>query len=329
MKYFIVFGLALLFQTSVSAQADATYYFAKDGRECMKEFATSYRKTKLVDFSSKTYAFEDYNMDGSIKSTGFFLQGDFSFKTGTYVEYYENGNEKLRGAYLSDVSKNIKNQRVNSWYFRYKNDSMELEQLYAWDTTTNSFKSFIVNFWDTAGSKKVIDGDGDYSFIETHPSSLDSTEDIIFSGTVKNGLLDGTWKGFYMDGTIFCEETYNSEGLIEGKSYDHAGKGYRYTKIEVNPEFKGGDVELIRFLQWNIEYPWKERNKNIQGKVMIRFIVDTHGKVKDPKITRSVSPSLDLEALRVVNRLPDFKPAMQRGQPVSVYFNLPVVYKLQ
>ena len=62
---------------------------------------------------------------------------------------------------------------------------------------------------------------------------------------------------------------------------------------------------------------------------MVRFIVDKTSKVKAPRIIRSVSIALDEEALRVVNMFPDFVPGMIRGQPVSVYFNLPIVYKLE
>ena len=116
--------------------------------------------------------------------------------------------------------------------------------------------------------------------------------------------------------------------MITGKSYDLEGKSYTYTKREVLPEFEGGDAELMRFIQRSVKYPWKEQSDDIQGKVIVRFTLEKTGKVTDAKVIHSVSPGLDKEALRVVNMLPDFTPGKQRGQPVIVYYNIPVIYKL-
>lgn len=102
-----------------------------------------------------------------------------------------------------------------------------------------------------------------------------------------------------------------------------------YTHVEQNPEFPGGDAALIKFLQANIHYPETERNHNVQGKVLLRFVVDEEGKVGNVTVKRSVSPGLDEEAIRVVSMLPNFKPGMVQGKPVSVYFNLPIVFKLE
>ena len=102
-----------------------------------------------------------------------------------------------------------------------------------------------------------------------------------------------------------------------------------FSFVEQNPEFPGGDVELIKFLQKNIQYPQMERDNDIQGKVLLRFVVREDGSVSDVTVARSVSPGLDKEAVRVVKLLPKFKPGKQQGKAVPVYFNLPVVFKLQ
>ena len=67
----------------------------------------------------------------------------------------------------------------------------------------------------------------------------------------------------------------------------------------------------------------------IQGKVLLRFVVMEDGAVSDVNVIRGVSPGLDKEAVRVVKTLPKFKPGKQQGKAVRVYFNLPVVFKLQ
>ncbi len=102
-----------------------------------------------------------------------------------------------------------------------------------------------------------------------------------------------------------------------------------FTFVEQSPEFPGGDAALIRFLQQNVVYPQMERDNDIQGRVLLRFIVMEDGQVDSVTVMHSVSPGLDKEAVRVVKKLPKFKPGMQQGKPVRVYFNLPIVYKLQ
>lgn len=102
-----------------------------------------------------------------------------------------------------------------------------------------------------------------------------------------------------------------------------------FTFVEQMPEFPGGDAELIKFLQKNIVYPQMERDNDIQGKVLIRFVVGEDGSVSDVSVVRGVSSGLDKEAQRVVKMLPKFKPGKQQGKAVKVYYNLPVVFKLQ
>lgn len=99
--------------------------------------------------------------------------------------------------------------------------------------------------------------------------------------------------------------------------------------VEEPAQFAGGDAGLIKFLQMQITYPQHERDNDIQGKVMLRFVVCTDGRVSNVKVMRSVSEGLDTEAMRVVKMLPPFKPGYQQGKPVLVYFSLPVVFKLQ
>jgi TonB family protein len=102
-----------------------------------------------------------------------------------------------------------------------------------------------------------------------------------------------------------------------------------YTFVEQNPQFPGGDGELMKFLQRNIKYPKRARRLRIEGKVLLRFIVDETGAVTDVMVARSVDKDLDAEAVRVVKLLPNFTPGHQQGKPVRVYFNLPIVFRLQ
>ena len=99
--------------------------------------------------------------------------------------------------------------------------------------------------------------------------------------------------------------------------------------VEQNPEFPGGMEELNKFLNNNIKYPIIAQENGIQGRVIIRFVVSRTGEISDIQVLRGVDPSLDKEAVRVVQSMPKWVPGRQRGKPVPVYFTLPVQFRLQ
>ncbi len=98
--------------------------------------------------------------------------------------------------------------------------------------------------------------------------------------------------------------------------------------VENMPEFPGGDLGLMKFIQKNVRYPAIAKEYNITGKVYVSFIVDKQGKVTNVKIVRGVDKNLDAEALRVVSLLPKYKPGKQRGKAVRVMFTIPINFTL-
>ena len=98
--------------------------------------------------------------------------------------------------------------------------------------------------------------------------------------------------------------------------------------VEKMPEFPGGTAALMAYLTKNIKYPPVCRENNIQGRVLIQFIVNRDGSIVDPEVVKSVNPYLDKEALRVISTMPKWSPGEQRGKPVRVKFTVPVNFKL-
>ena len=88
-------------------------------------------------------------------------------------------------------------------------------------------------------------------------------------------------------------------------------------------------LEIIRYVSENTEYPPIAKDAGIQGTVYVFFVVGKDGKVKDAKVLREVDPRLDKEALRVVKSLPAFEPGQQRGKPVSVQYTIPVRFTIR
>lgn len=102
-----------------------------------------------------------------------------------------------------------------------------------------------------------------------------------------------------------------------------------HVRVEVMPQFKGGESELYAFIGKNLKYPVTAQEGQIQGRVIIRFVVTADGDISDVKVLRGIDPSCDKEAVRVVKMMPKWIPGKQNGRNVPVYFTLPVVYKLQ
>jgi len=98
--------------------------------------------------------------------------------------------------------------------------------------------------------------------------------------------------------------------------------------VEDAPEFPGGTQALLDYLRKNIKYPAICRENNIQGRVLVSFVVNKDGAIVDPEVVKGVNPSLDKEALRVISGMPNWKPGSQRGKPVRVKYTVPVNFRL-
>ena len=110
---------------------------------------------------------------------------------------------------------------------------------------------------------------------------------------------------------------------------DSTAKDEVFMVAEQMPEFPGGMKELLKFLQDNLKYPENAMKNNVQGRVIVQFVVEKDGTLTEFKVARSVDPDLDAEALRVLQTMPKWKPGMQRGKIVRVKFTVPVSFKLQ
>ena len=102
-----------------------------------------------------------------------------------------------------------------------------------------------------------------------------------------------------------------------------------YVAAEFPPEFPGGTEKLMEFIQNTLRYPIIAQENNIQGRVICQFTVRRDGSVGDIKVVRSVDPSLDKEAIRVIEAMPKWKPGRQRTKAVNCKFTLPIVFRLQ
>lgn len=99
--------------------------------------------------------------------------------------------------------------------------------------------------------------------------------------------------------------------------------------VEEMPSFPGGNGALMSYLASNIKYPVVAQENGVQGRVIVSFVVERDGSISDVRVARSVDPSLDREAQRVVKSMPRWKPGKQNGSAVRVKYTVPVVFRLQ
>jgi tonB family C-terminal domain len=98
--------------------------------------------------------------------------------------------------------------------------------------------------------------------------------------------------------------------------------------VQQMPEYPGGIVEFMKWLQRTLRYPPMAQQQGIQGSVMVSFIVNVDGTITEQKVVRGVNEELDAEALRVISNMPKWKPGLDKGKPCRTLFAIPIVFKL-
>lgn len=117
-----------------------------------------------------------------------------------------------------------------------------------------------------------------------------------------------------------AKEVIAQEKPVEEKVFD---------VVEQMPQFPGGDAALFEYLSTHIKYPTIAEENGVHGRVIVTFVVERDGSITDVKVVKSVDPSLDKEASRVVAGMPKWIPGKQNGSAVRVKYNVPVTFRLQ
>ena len=157
---------------------------------------------------------------------------------------------------------------------------------------------------------------------ENQVKQMDKLDEKVAVGTEnKEGVKDRT------------VEAVRSEIAVAAPPPPPAPKPEVATKVfdvvEEMPSFPGGNGALMSYLSSNVKYPVVAQENGVQGRVIVSFVVERDGSISDVKVARSVDPSLDREAQRVVKSMPRWTPGKQNGQTVRVKYTVPVVFRLQ
>lgn len=101
-----------------------------------------------------------------------------------------------------------------------------------------------------------------------------------------------------------------------------------FTPVDIMPEFPGGESQLNKFIEDNMQYPFVSRQNGAQGRVIVMVVIEKDGSIAKCRIMRSVDPNLDEEALRIVKKMPRWKPGKRDGKTVRAQYTFPVMFKL-
>ena len=125
-----------------------------------------------------------------------------------------------------------------------------------------------------------------------------------------------------------AENNYSSDETIKKETLTKKEETKAFDIVDEMPQFPGGQAALLEYIAKNVKYPVVAEDNGIQGRVIVTFVVGRDGSITDAKVVKSVDPSLDQEALRVVEAMPRWQPGKIEGKPVCVKYTVPVQFKL-
>ena len=122
---------------------------------------------------------------------------------------------------------------------------------------------------------------------------------------------------------VCCLMTANAQKTVVSQTNQKV-----FDTVDQMPEYPGGMQAMIEFLQANMKYPEDAAKQKVEGRVMVQFVVETDGSISDVHVAKQVFPSLDAEAIRVVQAMPKWTPGKEKGNVVRVKYNLPIVFRM-
>ncbi len=245
-------------------------------------------------------------------------------QTGYELAYHANGSV----AQLTEETQT--RQTFRSWY-----QNGQIKQIWLVEKkslSTPERREQVAALWESTGQPLIQGGNGRAVYRENTRSLSDTTRQTQFveEGFYKNGYKQGLWTGRYADGSYMYEERFEQGICQGGKARTADGDTIRYTVRDQQPEFTGGSEGLGQFLAQNLRYPADAQRAGVQGKVIVNFVVCADGTLCDYKVFKSVNPSVDEEAVRVVKAMSGrWQPGVQRGKKVRVKYNLPINFTLE
>ncbi|MCO5934788.1 TonB family protein [Mucilaginibacter sp. RB4R14] len=249
---------------------------------------------------------EEFYMNNKPKLIGKTFALDIDFRPGLQgycIEYYMNGKRK-------SINNYNKGQLVGEGITYYPSGTMYNI------TEKNKNGMYLKSCLDSTG--KILAENGNGIWFKTKNDSVK----IFLVGPVINGKEDGVWEKHISDTTYTI--VYKKGEITSGKEFINNKDPFAH--IIADPQFPGGEEKFFKFLASTIKYPSIDREQKNSGKVILAFAIDKDGSVKDAKIIRGVSATIDAEVMRAIKRSPKWKPGTKDGRFDKALVSIPVSF---
>jgi TonB family protein len=152
---------------------------------------------------------------------------------------------------------------------------------------------------------------------------------LFYTETYKDGKKHGDLQSYYPGGQLKRVETYKNGEFVTGHCLQEDGSARPFTRLEIKPEYPGGENAMYMYIQKNLVYPKLAMDNDVQGKVLTSFVVNKDGHVSDATILKDPGAGCGQEAVRLINGMPAWTPGYMDDEPVKVKFTLPFTFKLE
>lgn len=302
----------LFFQAAVAQKDTSVYYFKNSGKHVSTKDSADYFVIILPPDSSadkNLFIVKAFYPDGKINFIGKSSTNTLKFNyKGPGVFYYHNGNPKKTLNFEND-------QPVGDVVEYYPNG-----KLYNTKSYTKDRNLLYKDCRDSTGKVLTEKGNGNWMDFD------ESFKKISEEGQVIDGFKEGEWRGRIND-SVRAVYTYKKGIKIASEAINKAGLE-TYSFVEVLPEFPDGARAFFGFLGRNISYPPAAKEKGMQGRVLITFVVEKDGSLSNIGVLRGIGDGCDEEAVRVMKLSPPWKPGYHNGIPVRMTYSVPVVFNL-
>jgi TonB family protein len=312
-----------LFFCALTAFAQKRIYFFKDNGKYVtnRDSADYIRIVSEPDSGTVLYNVTEFYQNNQKKLTGKSTAIEYFSPEGTVITYYRNGNKKSVGDYnkryltgpFYEFFPNGKAYRT----LDYQIDAEKKKQ----NPGDSEDDYTILSCNDSTGKSLVTGGNGYYVSYD------DDFKYINDEGGVKDGKRTGNWKGADHRPRVTFTEVYEDNVLKSGQSTDSAGNKHTYTNRKISPGYKGGIPAFGSYLSRHIKYPKDAMENDIQGKVLLSFTIKKDGSLSDIRVIKPLYPSIDAEAVRILAST-KWQPGIYYGIPVSVKYNVPIVFAM-
>jgi TonB family protein len=315
----------LIFLTfSAIAQKQNVYFLKNNGKYVSTKDSADYiRIISPPDSGSVLYSVTEFYKGGQKKLVAKSSKIDPPRFEGECATFYRNGNKKSLENYKAGIL-------VGPQYYYYPNGQLYVIKEFPDNgLPTNEFTDnyLIKENYDSLGTVKVRNGNGYFKAYDNYFIAVQE------EGKLINGKRDSTWKGefetLFGDLKVTFSEMYKDGILIKGVAVDRLGINTIYIKSRATaPEFKGGINEFYKYLGSNIRYPRDARRNNTQGTVILDFVIEKDGTVANVVVKRSVSRTIDAEAIKVITNSPPWVAGTQFGRNVRCSYTIPLSFTL-